>query len=113
MTHEMSAMACCAGEDDSTSASCEDMAGPQAHRVTVSQPCMTALVAGGNLPEPTIVEKAHNGQQILKCDLLPTAVYEMAIGSRLDRPVFHLASSASNVSTSSVETYVLNATFLI
>ena len=116
MTDELSGKACCTGKDECTTESCEDEAGPQgpvAHPVTVDQRCMTATIAGGNLTEPTIVEKALNSQQILKADQLPTAIFGTAIGSRLNPPAFHLASSASNVFTSSVETYVLNATFLI
>jgi hypothetical protein len=116
MTDEMSGMACCSGKNGCTAGSCEDMAGSQAivaHTSAVDQPCRTATVIGGYQTEPTVVEKEFNGQQILKADLLPASLYETAIGSRLDLPVFHPASSASNVSTSSVETYVLNASFLI
>jgi hypothetical protein len=116
MKDGMSGKACCTGKDDCTTESCEALAAPQgpvAPSVTVDQKCMTATIAGGNLHEPAIVEVKFNGQQILKADLLPTAIFGTAIGSRLDLPAFHLASSASNVFTSSVETYVLNATFLI
>jgi hypothetical protein len=116
MTDEISGTACCAGMAGCTSASCEDAAGSQApfaHAVTVEQQCMMATVAGGSLTEPTIVEKEYNGQQTLKADVLPSAVYDSAIGSRVDLSVFKLSSSRSNFSTPSVEKYVLNATFLI
>jgi hypothetical protein len=116
MTDEMCGMSCCNGTNDCPPGACEDMDGPQTpamHAITMAQPCQTATVIGGYQTEPTVVEKEFNGQQILKADLLPTSLYETAVGSRLDLPAFHLASSASNVSTSSVETYVLNASFLI
>lgn len=115
-TDEMSGMACCAGMACCTCASCEDMAGPQAavgHMVRVDQRCLTATIAGGSLNEPTIVEKGFTGQQILKADPLSVVVYEPVIGSGLDLTGFHLVSASSNVSRSSVETYVLNVSFLI
>jgi len=116
MADESSGMTCCAGMACCTCASCEDLAGPQTpatHVVTVNQQCMTATIAGGNLVEPTIVAREFNGQQILKADLLPGAVYETGIGSGLSLAIRHLATTASNVSTPSVEKYVLNASFLI
>jgi hypothetical protein len=74
---------------------------------------MTITVAGGSFTEPTIAEKEFTGQQVLKTDLLSNAVYETAISSRIDESIFNLHSSASDISTSSVEKYVLNAAFLI
>ena len=115
-TNEMSGMSCCEGMACCTGAGCEDAARPQApvgHVVRVDQQCLTATMAGGSLTEPTIVEKAFNGQQILKADPLWAVVYEPVIGSGLDLPGFHLVSASSNVSRSSVETYVLNVSFLI
>lgn len=116
MTDEMCGMSCCTGLDDCSAETCQDMEGPQtpaAHTITVDQPCQTATVVGGYRTEPTVLEKEFNGRQIIKVDLLPTSVYETAIGDRFDLPAFHLVSAASNVSPPSVETYVLNATFLI
>jgi hypothetical protein len=81
--------------------------------VKVNQPCQTATVVGGVQTEPTVVEKQFDGRQIISINLLPTSVFETAIGPRVDLPVFHVTSAASNVSSSSVETYVLNASFLI
>jgi hypothetical protein len=116
MTDEMCGMSCCTGTDDCPAGACEDMDGPQTpatHPSTVDQPCQSATVVGGYHTEPTVVEKEFNGRHIIKTDLLPTSVFETAIGSRVDLPAFHLASAASNVSPPSVETYVLNASFLI
>ena len=74
---------------------------------------MIATIAGGGFTDPTIVEKEFNGQQILKADLLGNAWYETTKNSLLDLSVSYSLLSSSRVSTSSVETYVLNATFLI
>ena len=115
-TNEMSGMSCCEGMACCTGAGCEDAARPQApvgHVVRVDQQCLTATIAGGSLTEPTIVEKGFTGQQILKADPLSAVVYEPVIGSGLDLTGFHLVSASSNVSRSSVETYVLNVSFLI
>jgi hypothetical protein len=116
MADEMCGMSCCDGKNDSQAGACEDMDGPQTpatHPVTVDQPCQTVTVLGGYQVDPTVVAKAFDGRQIIKIDLLPNFVYQTAIGDRVDLPAFHLVSAASNVSTPSVETYVLNATFLI
>jgi len=116
MTDALSGMACCVGMDCCNAGSCDDVAGLQAtvaHAVTVNQPCQTTTVVGGYQTEPTVVEKQFNGRQIINVDLLATSVFETAIGPRVDLPAFHLASAASNVSPPSVETYVLNASFLI
>ncbi len=115
-TEEMSGTGCCAGMACCTCVSGGETAGLQSsveHGVTVAQRCLTATLAGGNLTEPTIVEKAFNGQQSFKVDLLAATLYETVIDSGLDLSVSHLASAASKVSKSSVEKYVLNATFLI
>jgi len=115
-TNEMSGMSCCQGMDCCTCALCKDAAGSQApasQRVTLDQQCMTVTIAGGTLTEPTIVEKGFTGQQIIKAVLLPGAVCATAVDSRPDLPALRLASASTNVATSSVETYVLNAAFLI
>jgi len=116
MTDAISGMACCVGMNCCNAGSFDDAAGPQAtvaHAVTLKQLCQTTTVVGGFHAEPTVVEKQFNGRQIMDVDLLPTSVFETAIGPRLDLRAFHLASAASNVSPPSVETYVLNASFLI
>jgi hypothetical protein len=116
MTGEMCQMSRCNGTNDCPAGACEDMDGPQTpatHAVTVDQPCQTATVIGGYQVDPTVIAKEFNGKQIIKIDLLPASALETTIGDRLDLPTFHLASAASNVSTPSVETYVLNSTFLI
>jgi hypothetical protein len=116
MKDEMSGMPCCAGMACCTAASCEDMCGPHtpsANVVTVNRPCQTATVVGGYQIDPTVVEKQFNGRQIIKIDLLPTSVFESAIVPPDDLPAFHFAFAASNVSSPPVETYLLNASFLI
>jgi hypothetical protein len=118
MTDSVSGMACCAkvGMDCCTAGSCEGVAAPQvavADAVTMDQPCETATVVGGYQTDPTVVEKQFDGRQIFTVDLLPTSAFEGGIGPRADLPAFHFTSTASNVSPPSVETYVLNASFLI
>jgi hypothetical protein len=116
MTEEMCGMSCCNGTNDCAAGTCEDMdesQTPVAHPVTMGQPCQTATVVGGYQTDPTVVEKQFNGRQIITDDLLPTSVFETGIGLRVDLPAFHFTSTASNVSPPSVETYVLNASFLI
>jgi hypothetical protein len=115
-TNEMSGMSCCQGMDHCTCALCKDAAGSQApvsHGVTLDQQCMTVTIAGGTLTEPTIVEKGFTGQQIIKAALLPATVCATTVDSRPDHAALRLASASTNVATSSVETYVLNAAFLI
>jgi hypothetical protein len=113
---------CCGGMDCCPCAFCEDApapqnpAGPQVpvgQVVTLDQQCMTVTVAGGSLTDPTIVEKGFTGQQIIKAALLPVSVCAPAVDSRSNQPAHDLAASSTNVATSSVETYVLNASFLI
>jgi hypothetical protein len=116
MTDEMCGVSCCVGIDCRTAASCEDIAGrqaPVAQRMSVYRPCQTAIVAGGYQAEPTVLEKQFSGERIIKSDLLPASVLETAFGDPVDLPVFHLASASSNVSPLSVETYILNSSFLI
>lgn len=109
MTDEMCDMSCCAE-------TCQDMeegCGPATDAIGVGQPCQTTTVVGGYQTEPTVLEKEYTGRQIIKYDLLLPSVFETAIADRVDLPAFHIVSAASNVSPPSVETYVLNATFLI
>jgi|GEM_PF-1630514 len=118
MTGSVLGMECCskARMDCCTAGSCEEVAVPQvavADAVTMDRPCETATVAGGYQTDPTVVEKQVNGRQLLTVDLLPTSAFETGIGPRVDLPAFHFTSTASNVSPPSVETYVLNASFLI
>ena len=113
---DISGTACCTGMADCTSASCPELVGSQSPvvgAVTVCQPCIIATIAGGSFTDPTIVEEEFNGQQILKADLLGNAWYETTKNSLLDLTISYSLLSSSRVSTSSVETYVLNATFLI
>jgi hypothetical protein len=121
-TNEMSGMSCCEGMECCTCALCKDAAGPRGpsgpqtpvgHVVTLDQQCMTVTIAGGTLTEPTIVEKSFTGQQSIKAALQPAAVCATAVVSRPNLPALDLASASTNVATSSVETYVLNASFLI
>jgi hypothetical protein len=116
MTEEMCGMSCCKGISDCSAGACQDMGGsqtPETKSERVDQPCRTATVVGGVQTEPTVVEKQFNGRQIISVDLLPTSVFETAIGPCVDLPAFHFTSTASNVSPPSVDTYVLNASFLI
>ncbi len=116
MTDQTCGMPCCAGTQDCPGGSCEDMDGPQpppAHIVIVEQPCMTATVVGGYETEPTVVEKVADGRQNTATNVLPPSVLESAVDDRIDLPPFHSATASPKVSPSSVETYVLNSTFLI
>ena len=116
MTDDKTGMMCCSESTECADESCDLDAGMQTaatHVVAVDQQCMTSIIVGGNIVDPTVVEKSFSGEQILKSDLLSTAASELPIGPRVDLPAFLLTSSAVNTSTSSVETYVLNSTFLI
>lgn len=116
MTDEMCDMSCCAGTGECGAGTCQDMEegrAPATDAHAVAQPCETATVVGGYQTEPTVLEKEFTGRQIIKYDLLLPSVFETAIADRVDLPAFHIVSAASNVSPPSVETYVLNATFLI
>jgi hypothetical protein len=116
MTEEMCGMSCCVGINDCAAGTCQDMdrsQTPETKFVKVDRPCQTATVVGGVQNEPKVVEKQFNSRQIISIDLLPSSVFEAAIGPRVDLPVFHFTSTASNFSPPSVETYVLNASFLI
>lgn len=116
MTDDKTGMMCCSESTECADESCDLDAGMQTaatHVVAVDQQCMTSIIVGGNIVDPTVVEKPFSGEQILKSDLLSTAVSELPIGPRVDLPAFLLTSSAVNTSTPSVETYVLNSTFLI
>jgi hypothetical protein len=83
------------------------------HAITVEQPCQAATVLGGYQVDPTVVAKDVNGLQLIHSDLLPVSAFETSTGDPVVSSSFRLVSAASNASTPSVETYVLNASFLI
>lgn len=106
----------CADEDDCCSAAtCKDEVAPrpqEAPSLTVSMSCHVVSIAGGLQGDPTIVEKGSNVPYInvplfLAPDL-PLAIYHQA-----DRSLHLLSPASVDVSPHSVETYVLNSTFLI
>ncbi len=116
ITDEMCGTSCCKGTDCCTASSCEVKSGqqaPVAPAFSLYHPCQTAAVAGGYQTGPTVLEKQFNGERIIKSDLLPASVFQTVIGNPANPAAFRTVSVASNVSPSSVETYVLNSTFLI
>ena len=115
MGQELPAMSCCSGDHGCTCGMCEEAARPRTageHSVTLSRQCQTATVAGGNISEPTILNKTITGRVLANPDCPAVHSHSLATAPRFEFSVFHM-SIPSNVSTSSVEKYVLNAAFLI
>ena len=107
---EMSACTdyCMAGNADAT-----DQHQPaQALLSSIENSCHTVTVAGGLRTDPSVVERGSIVQQI-KVDFALSPDLNPVLASRIDQPILLFSTRASNFSPPTVETYLLNSTFLI
>jgi hypothetical protein len=68
---------------------------------------------GGFQTDPTVIEKGFPVQKFVRTQLQATFLYDIAVGPGADRCAEPSDNPPWHLSTSSVETYVLNASFLI
>ena len=111
----MQDMDCCTTPEQGMSGACGMMDPPQPSgglSVTAGDDCQKVIVAGGLTVDPTVVEK-ESAQRVVRVELFAafTADLEFSpVSSQLHEPC---PSASQNVSPPSVETYILNSSFLI
>jgi hypothetical protein len=106
---------CCGTSDNDMSCACSMMDPPQTSSgpsITAGINCQSVIVAGGLKTDPTVVEK-ESAARLLKVDLVAAFAPDFA-GSTITSQFQPVSlPSARDVSPPTVETYVLNSTFLI
>lgn len=115
MAHEKHGEACANDNDGCSAATCNDERVPQsatAPSITDNMSCHVVSVGGGLPSDPTIVEKESSARHV-SAPLLLAPVPDLIVYSQDDSSPHHLPAASANVLPHSVETYVLNATFLI
>jgi hypothetical protein len=106
----------CTDDDDACSAAtCDHKEAPQsanAPAIMDNMLCHVVSIVGGLQSNPTIVEKESNARTI-SVHLLVAPVPDLTVCLQVDRSPRLFSAASANVLPRSVETYVLNSTFLI
>ena len=111
----MEKMGCCTGSDEHMSSACTMMDPPEPSSgpsVAEVNDCHSVIIAGGVKTDPTVVEK-ESVARVIKVDPPATATTASALSAVSSRYQPLSSSASQNASSPAVETYVLNATFLI
>jgi len=111
----MGEMDCCAGSDDEMSGACSMMDPPQTSSgpsITAGINCQSVIIAGGLKTDPTVVEK-ESAPRLLKVDLTAAFALDRSLSTDTSQFQSFSLTAVRDVSPPTVETYVLNSTFLI
>jgi hypothetical protein len=115
MAQENHGVTCADDNDGCSDATCNDDGVPQpatAPAITDNLSCHALSIGGGLPSDPTIVEKESSARHI-NAPLLLAPVPDLGINIQVDSSLHHLLPAFAHVPLHSVETYVLNSTFLI
>jgi len=115
MAHERHGEACADDNDGCSAATCNGEGVPQsatAAAITDNMSCHVVNVDGGLPSDPTIVEKESSARHI-SAPLLLAPVPDLGVNIQVDSSLHLFSPAFANVPLHSVETYVLNSTFLI
>jgi hypothetical protein len=115
MAHENHGEACTDDNDGCSAATCNDEGVPPpatAPAITENMSCHVVSIGGGLPSDTTNVEKESSARHI-SAPLLLAPIPDLGVIIHVDRSLHHLSPAFANVPLHSVETYVLNSTFLI
>ena len=115
MAQENHGITCADDNDGCSAATCSDEGVPQpatAPAITDNMSCHVVSIGGGLPSDPTIVEKESSARHI-SAPLLLAPVSDLGVIIQVDRSLHLFSPAFANVPLHSVETYVLNSTFLI
>jgi hypothetical protein len=115
MAIEKHGVACADDNDGSSASTCNDEGIPRsatAPAITDNTSCHVVSVGGGLPGDPTIFEKESSARNI-SVPLLHAPVSDLIVCIQDDSSPHHFPAVSTHVLTHSVETYVLNSTFLI